>query len=291
VLRFTDQVGQAVQAADGTPAGRLRDVTIDLDDAEPVVRRLVVGTRRRIHRFVDWDTVDAFSPDLVQLAPEVAEADLDATFADDLPLDHGELLLGRDVLDTQVVDVTGGRLARVGDVLMTRLDDGRLLVGAVDVGFGAVCRRLGLHTLAVRLGDEAVGWDALHLTSARGHRVQLRTSKAAMHRLDEQELAQLVSRLSVAAGAEVLGAVNASKAGAALARSGTDVAAPLMVELSGEQLDRALDTLPNEEARQLRSIRARPRRRRFLRHRRRRARQPATAMSTEAETTRDGDER
>lgn len=255
--------------ADGSRLGRLRDLTVDLDDSEPVVRRLVVGTRHRVSALVDWDAVTSFEHTLVQLGPAGTIEPTDLSLQGQLPLKHGELLLGRDVLDTQVVDLAGSRLARVGDILLTRLVSEQLLVGAVDVGFGAVCRRLGLGFAADHFATEDIAWADLHLTSARGHRVQLRTAKGAVHRLDDHELAVLLSRVSVSAGAEVLATVKPALAGAALAGSRPELARKLMAALDEPRLDPALDTLPTETAHLLRRLRSQPQPRRFLRHRRR----------------------
>ena len=56
-----------------------------------------------------------------------------------VPLGPDELLLARDVLDTQIVDTAGRRVQRVGDVLLVRLPDSHLEVVAVDVGIGGCC--------------------------------------------------------------------------------------------------------------------------------------------------------
>ena len=77
------------------------------------------------------------------------------------------------------------------------------LVG-VEVGFGAVLRRLGLHRLARRARADVVGWTDLHLTSERGHAVQLATPRSAVHLLAARELAVLLSRLDTESAAEVL---------------------------------------------------------------------------------------
>lgn len=278
MLRFSEEIGQPVQLADGSRLGVLRDLTVNLDDADPFGRRLVVRTRRRVTALVEWDAVTSFEHTLVQLGTTAPITRIDADIQGDLPLEHGELLLGRDVLDTQVVDVAGSRLARVGDILLTRADDERLLVGAVDVGFGAVCGRLGLGAIARRFRSEDIAWSDLHLTSARGHQVQLRTPKAVVHRLDDRELAVLLSRVSVSAGADVLAAVAPTRAGAALAGSHPDLARKLMGALEQPQLDPAIDALPAAQAHRLRRLRAEPSRRRLQRHRRPRDRTPPTSV-------------
>lgn len=50
-----------------------------------------------------------------------------------------EILLGRDVLDTQIVDVVGQRLARVTDVVPARTPDGRLNLVGVKGRFWPGC--------------------------------------------------------------------------------------------------------------------------------------------------------
>ena len=87
------------------------------------------------------------------------------------------VLLVRDVLDTQIVDVVGQRLARVADVVLTPTADGHLELIGVEVGFGGVLRRL--HLPVLRSGEDVVVWSDLHLTSERGHAVQLATPRAA----------------------------------------------------------------------------------------------------------------
>ena len=61
----------------------------------------------------------------------------------------------RDVLDTQIIDLVGQRLARVADVVLTRTADDRLELVGVEVGFGGVLRRLGLRRLAARTARTA----------------------------------------------------------------------------------------------------------------------------------------
>ena len=109
--------------------------------------------------------------------------------------------MARDVLDTQVVDVAGQRLARVADVVLALAGGaggaGRtgLEVVGVEVGFGAVLRRLGLRRMTPARTEDVVAWSDLHLTSERGHTVQLAAARSAVHRLDARGLAALVSRV------------------------------------------------------------------------------------------------
>lgn len=218
MLVLSRETGQGVRAADGGVVGHLRDLTARLGPEHPVVSRLAVGSRRRITHLVPWSAVAAFERSEVRLR-DVGAWDRFAVGPGEDPLGEDELLLVRDVLDTQIVDVAGHRLSRVSDVLMTRLADGRLEVAAVEVGSGAVIRRLGLRRLGARLPLRAVDWRDLHLTSARGHDIHLTTTTAAVRRLDAHGLAELLTRLDVTSAAEVVQAVGPRRAAGAVARA------------------------------------------------------------------------
>lgn len=89
-------------------------------------------------------------------------------------------------------------------MVLARTSQNRLELVGVEVGFGGVLRRLGLRRLAARAGEDALAWTDLHLTSERGHAVQLATPRSAVHHLDARGLAALVSRLDTESATEIL---------------------------------------------------------------------------------------
>jgi sporulation protein YlmC with PRC-barrel domain len=201
VLLLSEIVGMEVRGPDGTSVGRVADMTVVLGDHEgsAVVDRVLVRPRRGHDLLFTWSTVQHMGRDGVLVSSGGIPS---PSIADSLAVD--EILLRRDVLDTQIVDIAGQRLTRVADVVLARRRDGRLHIIGVEVGFGAVLRRLRVKRLAARANSDAVAWSDLHLTSARGHAVQLGTPRSAVHLLDARGLASLVSRLDVESAAEVL---------------------------------------------------------------------------------------
>nr|WP_221217563.1 MULTISPECIES: magnesium transporter [unclassified Mycolicibacterium] len=223
--------GQGVLGPDGTVIGRLADLTVSLapESGRHEVERVLVTRRRGEAFLVPWDQVATFDRGRVVLADasaRYASADLGA---------H-EILLVRDVLDTQVVDVVGYRLARVADVVLARTGGGAVELVGVEVGFGAVLRRLGLGVLAARFGPDAIAWSDLHLLSERGHAVQLASPRAAVHHLGARALAVLVSRLDTASAAEILAA------------RGPEVAAEVVRTAHPAVGERVLRAMPTTEA-------------------------------------------
>ena len=109
--RFSELMGMPVRTHEGNRVGSLCDLTVELGTS-PDIRRLALRHGRGPHLYVAWSQVAAFGPDDVRLAAGVSPSP-------DGLREH-EALLGRDVLDTQVIDVAGKRLSRVSDVLLER---------------------------------------------------------------------------------------------------------------------------------------------------------------------------
>jgi hypothetical protein len=269
MLVLTAVTGQTVSSSDGVPVGRLIDLTARHSGAHARVHRLVVrSSRQRIH-LVPWQEVATFDHRRVALRSAVDQlVVVEVESSQPLPLADDELLLVRDVLDTQIFDLSQHRIARVSNVLLDRAPDGHVDVVAVEIGFAAVLARLGLRQLGTRLPHHAIGWGDLHLTSDRGHASQLATSAAAVHRLDSRGLAELLTRLPVESGADVLTTVGPSRSAQALARTHPAVGHRLLRAMAPEEADRLVRAMPAEPATRYRRLisgesRRRPRYRRL----------------------------
>jgi hypothetical protein len=282
VLVLSRATGQNVWAADGRVIGKLRDLTARLGVEHPVVYRLVIGSRRGLTYLVPWTAVATFEPSEVRLR-DVGPLDPFLIGRGEIPLEPDELLLVRDVLDTQIIDVVGHRLSRVADVVITRLADGGLEVAAVDVGGAAVWRRLGLRWLSERFAGRAVDWHDLHLTSARGHDVHLATTTAAVHQLDAQGLAELLTRVDLTSATEVVKTVGPVRAAGAVAWAHPAVGRRIMLGLEPHEAAKVIDELPegaDDHYRDVLSSRTPLTGRRFRRLRGWRLRRPPTTTAT-----------
>jgi sporulation protein YlmC with PRC-barrel domain len=192
IVRLTDIRGRRVVDAGGRAVGRLADLIVDHREPYPVVVAMEIR-RGRAEVLAPWSAVTRVGEE---------EIVLDATRR---AASRGVRLV-RDLLDAQVVDISGHRLARVGEIELA-LRDCELRAVAVDVGLAPVVRRLGLRRLAKRLPGEVIGWDGIHFATGRGHRMQLASRAAAVHRLSPEELAQVAFKLPPGRGAELLRAV------------------------------------------------------------------------------------
>jgi sporulation protein YlmC with PRC-barrel domain len=193
-LLLSDCLRLLVREDSGNSLGRLAEIVVEGSERFPRAFALIVRTRSE-DIIVPWRAVDRISATHAIVRTPIAPMTL--------PAGRPALRLARDVLDAQVVDLAGRRLARVGDVELAERD-GVLRAVAVDVSLAPVARRLGLRRLAARLREDWIGWDGIYIASGRGHRLQVDHRAAEIHRLDHDELMALVARLPPERGAEVL---------------------------------------------------------------------------------------
>ncbi len=192
-MELTHLQGREVVNRDGRRIGKVADLAIQMSLGHPALTHILVRTSPRSTMVIPWSRVGGIDDSRLELRDP--EPDGDATIPDDL------LLLGRDVLDCQVYDAAGKRLARVGDVRLQD-DGGTVRVVGVEVGAGVVMRRLGLARLARRLHEDPIDWTDVHLASARGHALTLNAKR--VHRLTPTDLAELLGHLPANRGADLL---------------------------------------------------------------------------------------
>ena len=254
---LSHEIGRRVTAYDGRALGRVVDMTVSLGPDRPPVRRLLVHAGRSRGYLVparDLERVaDRQDGWVVRAGVDVAALRAEPRRP---PLEADEVLLARDVMDTQVVDLLGHHLSRVSDVLLEHPDaDGArpLEVVAVDLGTAGLLRRLGLGALA---GGSVVAleWRHLHLTSTRGHAVQLTTDQAGFRRLDPHGLAELLTRLSASRARDVIRAVDPAHAAAAIHHSHPHAGRRLVHALSSDERARLVAHASDEHARTITSL-------------------------------------
>jgi CBS domain-containing protein len=148
----------------------------------------------------------------------------------------GEILLVKDVLDHQVIDVRGTRVVRVNDLYISRTPTGYRVV-ALDTGGQAIVRRVLPNRMRSRFESRALtDWREVEYLASDTPAVRLKTRHAQLRKLRPQQLARILAGLSKQEGAEVLRSLDEEKA------------ADTLEELSTEQQAQLLTTMPVEQA-------------------------------------------
>jgi sporulation protein YlmC with PRC-barrel domain len=186
---YRDLLYKQVVDCDGHPVGAVLDLAAGLPGAasgHPAVQRLVVRPHRPRpaagagaggYLVLAWEAVEALEPRCIRLRQTRTE--LAAS-----PLEAGQILLRKHVMDQQVVDCSGLKLQRVNDIAMD-FADGALHLWGMDTGMRGFLTRLGsrwglfglLRPLHERLHQHLIHWDFVErIEPTRGH-IRLRLSR------------------------------------------------------------------------------------------------------------------
>ncbi len=273
VLHLSLVLGVDLLDRAGGRIGRLDDLVVRLgDDGYPPVTGLLARVAGR-QVFVSAEAVAELDHGAARLTTDR----LDLRPFDRRPQ---EVLLGKDVLDRQLIDVDGARLRRANDLELARLDGWWRVVG-VDVGPRGIVRRLLPRRYGRRIGDSQVlDWGLVEPFTGHVPTVRLRIPHPKLVRLHPAELADLVEAASHHEGAEILAAVHDDPEleadlfeeleaphqrefldersdediAAVLARMESDDAADLVLELDEERREQIVSRLPPAPRRRLRTL-------------------------------------
>ena len=241
-VALSAMIGAPVYDGSGKLAGYVREVAISPREDSSRVSDLVVKTS-------DGDRLLS-----TKLLSGVGERSIRALGKSDewppLVSSEGMLLLERDLLDQQIIDINGRKVVRVNDVeLRPEPVNGtlKLRISQVDVGLRGAVRRLlkglappkAIEVLASRMPERAIPWEAVDLIETDpARRVHLKLEYERLSRLHPADIADILEELAPAEREAVFGSLNEEIAAEAL----EEIDPRLQVELmSSIESDKAAD--------------------------------------------------
>src|SRR6185436_6057099 len=198
LVALSELLGAPVRDASGAVRGRVREVAIAPQDHPTRIAFLIVHT-------ADGERMLP-SASLKSCGPVVRATD-DSTRWDKYTASDGVLLLKRDLLDQQIIDVHGRKVVRVNDVELDSTPVNShvsLSVIAVDVGARGAIRRLTqglvpaftMRALLEKIPPRVIPWqyvDLLETDPAR--RVKLKIVYEGLSKLHPADIANIVEDL------------------------------------------------------------------------------------------------
>lgn len=266
MLALTELLGAPVFDSTGAQAGRVREVALCPQDDPSRVATLVVRTRQG-DLLVPTRSIRSIEH-RVQVA--VASSEWRRYVSAE-----GMLLLGRDLLDQQIIDVHGRKVVRVNDIdLHEEADNSHfaLKVGAVDVGSRGALRRLlqglvpmmALRKLLSRIPEKPIPWEFVDLIETDpARRVRLKISHERLAKLHPADIADIVEELTPAereavfetldeqVAAEALEEVNPKVQRAIIRSLDSDRAADIVEEMDPDAAADLLGDLPPEHSEEI----------------------------------------
>src|SRR5881296_958280 len=241
LVALSELLGATVRDASGAVRGRVRELAIVPQDHPTRVAYLIVRTPagERI-----------LPPDSLKSAGATVRASTDATEWEQYSASDGLLLLKRDLLDQQIIDVHGRKVVRVNDVEIDSTPTNSHLalnVVSVDVGARGAIRRLAkgvvpsftLRALLARIPPRVIPWqyvDLLETDPAR--RVKLKIAYEGLSKLHPADIADIVEDLAPAEREAVFETIDEEVAAEALEEIDLDIQVSIVESLDS---DRAAD--------------------------------------------------
>jgi CBS domain-containing protein len=235
-------LGRKILDAHGEKIATVKDVVVRYgeDDYPPFVGLMAAYRRRnffipRNHIAEITEKQTRLNVDLLNLTPFVRRA--------------GEVLLAKDVLDKQLIDVDGKRVVRVNDVQFIEVGNEWRVTGA-DVTFEGFLRRLMPSGFYSNRVVEVIDWsDVGYLaTDTTTATVQLKSSKGKLSRLHPVEIAQLAESLSPIHRTEIVESLDDETAAETLEEMSTESQARILDEMDEERAADILEQMSPDDA-------------------------------------------
>jgi magnesium transporter len=278
LVALSELLGATVRDASGTVRGRVREIAVAPQDHPTRIAYLIIRTAAGER---------VLPPDAIKSAGARVRAASEASQWERYTPSDGVLLLKRDLLDQQIIDVHGRKVVRVNDVELesTPLNSHLLLnIVAVDVGARGAIRRLSkglvpsftLRALLERIPPRVIPWEYVDLLETDpARRVKLKIAyeglakmhpadiadivedlapaerEAVFETIDEEVAAETLEELDPDVKVSVVESLDKDRAADIVEEMDPDAAADLLADLTEERSDAILEEMEPAERREV----------------------------------------
>src|ERR1700752_3487056 len=241
MLYLSQVLGRPIRDLEGERVATVKDGIVRRgEDAHPPVPGLVAGYRRRDFFLSRWR--------ITELNQNGARLNSDILDLRPFGRRESEVLLARDVLDKQLIDVDGKRVVRVNDVQIIEAAGDWRVTGA-DVSLQGLWRRLAPAGFAgSRRPVEVLDWADVGYLATDAATVQLKSSSDKLARLHPVEIARLAEALSYHHGSEVVESLDNETAAETLEEMPAEHQARILGDMDQERAADILEWMSPDEA-------------------------------------------
>jgi len=231
----------------GEEIGKLKDIIVVVGEPFPAVTTLVVSSGNHTY-LVPWENVNLFNKRVISvnaLAKNVSPSSIAPT----------DILIYRDLLDKQIVDINGAKLVRVNDLELGDVK-GKLCLVAADIGLRGLLRRLEvekrgetlLSMFKYKLQHKLIPWNYVQTIEPKVSRLTLTVSGQKVSSMHPADLADIISDVSQKERTAIFGSLDVDTAAEALHELEPRVQADIIDDMSKERASDILERMPPDEA-------------------------------------------
>ncbi len=242
-----DVLGKPVLDPVGDEIGKLRDIVVEGGGTFPKAVGLVLE-KRKAEMYLAWEDLSIFNRRIISSRKKETELPAFSQAAD-------TLLIKKDILDKQIVDVNGAKVVRANDVKLTE-EGGAALLTDVDVSMRGILRRLGVEKRgdaffrAIRhpLRHQLISWEFIKPIETKLDRLTLSITRDALSELHPADIAQIISGLAPDDRTDFFEKLDLETAAEALHELEPKVQVDIIDDMSRERASDILERMPPDEA-------------------------------------------
>ena len=246
----------------GDELGRVKDFVVVRGEPLPKISSIIIERKKGLLN-LPWTVLNIFNKRIIS-------ANVYGEALQSYELDEKDLLLVRDILDKQIVDVNGVKVVRVNDVKLEGYDTEAVLL-AVDVGMRGILRRLGferggedlMRLFKKHLPYNLISWNYIQPFEPKLTKISLTVPRQMLSELHPADIADIISQVSHKEGATFFKDLDVDVAAEALSElkpetqvdiitgMDTDKAADIIEEMPPDEAADILSDLPVDKAKEI----------------------------------------
>lgn len=247
-IYLSSVIGRSIITNSGQEIGILRDLVMVPGEVFPEVSHLVIRHGRTLG-MLPWSAIKLFTHIVISTASTTPSG-----LQPYLPLE-GEILVRRDLLDKQIVDVDGAKVVRVNDVKLGNLHD-KLCIFSVDIGFRGILRRLGYQRLGERVAralrkeipTTEISWEYVQPIEANSSKLALNIARNQMNEIHPADLADILESIPIQSIRTVLETIDAETTGETLYELEPEMRNVVINQMDSEHASDILEEMEPDEA-------------------------------------------
>lgn len=191
MLYFSELKGKEVRTEDQLSVGKLEDLSFLVSDTPKIVKLVV---RNKKNEFLNIPT---------SVITNVNHSVTISKQFENQEITDQELLLGKNLLDRQIIDISGNKVVRVNDIAIN--DKPGYYIAGVDIGILGIFRWLNIEDafsqflgfFGIKITSRFLSWtDIQPLELARGM-VMLKTEQDKLKKIRPEDLADYLEKMNI----------------------------------------------------------------------------------------------
>lgn len=231
----------------GEELGKVKDLVVVKGDPLPKVSALIIERKKKLF-CLNWTDLNIFNKKIIS-------AKIYSDSLQPYELKEVDLLIVRDILDKQIVDVNGAKVVRVNDIKLEGLNTDAVLI-AVDVGMRGIMRRLGVERggenlfrlFKKTLSYSLISWNYLQPLEPKLTKISLTVPRQMLAELHPADIADIISSVSRKEGASFFEDLDVETAAEALSELEPEVQQEIISKLDKGKTSDIIELMPPDEA-------------------------------------------